>query len=139
MILFIDNASSHLSVEISTFCEEEGIVLIALLPNTTFILQPIDVGINSSVKRFWRKQIETERSKNPEFSVTVSNFHIVMEKALKKAFKTENAVNAFRACGLQPFDPNAVNYNRLRSPRKTNLVIQIKFITLNILTDLFIF
>lgn len=122
VILFIDNASSHLSIEISRFCEEEGVILIALPPNTTFLLQPIDVGINSSLKRYWRQQVQWERAHNPEFEVTLNNFHIVIEPVLKRCFKPEKAVNSFKSCGLYPFDSNNVKYSRLRSPRATNLV-----------------
>lgn len=43
--LFVDGHSSHLTLSLCQFCKENGIILIALLPNSTHITQPMDVGI----------------------------------------------------------------------------------------------
>ncbi|KAJ8884996.1 hypothetical protein PR048_011192 [Dryococelus australis] len=44
VVLFVDGHSSHLILHTSKFCDEHGIILVALLPNATHILQPMDVG-----------------------------------------------------------------------------------------------
>jgi hypothetical protein len=36
---------SHLTFNVSKFCAENGIILFALYPNTTHILQPADVAL----------------------------------------------------------------------------------------------
>lgn len=43
--LFVDGHASHLTLQLCEFCKENSIILIALLPNSTHITQPMDVGI----------------------------------------------------------------------------------------------
>jgi hypothetical protein len=42
VVLFVDGQSSHLTYSLSEFCSENGIHLVALHPNATHIIQPID-------------------------------------------------------------------------------------------------
>lgn len=59
VILFMDGHSSHLSLPLSTFCREKGIILIALLPNSTHIMQPMDVAVFHTLKSTWKKKCLT--------------------------------------------------------------------------------
>ncbi|GBN09300.1 hypothetical protein AVEN_89322-1, partial [Araneus ventricosus] len=54
VILFMDGHSSHLSLHLSTFCMAHGIELVALLPNATHLLQPMDVAVFHDLKTSWR-------------------------------------------------------------------------------------
>lgn len=45
IILFVDGHSSHLTLALSDFCVQNKIELIALYPNATHLLQPMDVSI----------------------------------------------------------------------------------------------
>ncbi|KAJ8950057.1 hypothetical protein NQ314_008063 [Rhamnusium bicolor] len=45
VILFIDGHKSHLTLHLSTFCEKNKIILVALFPNATHIIQPCDVSL----------------------------------------------------------------------------------------------
>lgn len=55
IIVFLDGHASHLSLHLSTFCRENGIILICLPPNTTHILQPLDVAFFFPLKQAWKK------------------------------------------------------------------------------------
>ncbi|KAJ8885169.1 hypothetical protein PR048_011365 [Dryococelus australis] len=44
VILFTDGHTSPLNMQTSKFCREHGIVQVALLPNATHILQPMDIA-----------------------------------------------------------------------------------------------
>ena len=44
VILFVDEHSSNLSVEVGALCEEKNIILVQLYPNSTFLMQPADVS-----------------------------------------------------------------------------------------------
>ncbi|XP_072389495.1 uncharacterized protein [Diabrotica undecimpunctata] len=44
VILFVDGHKTHMSYELSTLCTRLQIILIALYPNATRILQPADVS-----------------------------------------------------------------------------------------------
>lgn len=57
VVLFLDGHTSHISLPLSMFCKEKGIILVALLPNSTHILQPLDVAVFRPVKRTWRSVV----------------------------------------------------------------------------------
>lgn len=61
VIVFIDGHSSHLTMHTSKFCQENGIILIALLPNATHLLQPMDVAIFRVLKEGWKKSVHQWR------------------------------------------------------------------------------
>ena len=50
VILWVDGHVSHLAAQMARFCRVNGIILFILLGNTTFIIQPFDVGIFSELK-----------------------------------------------------------------------------------------
>lgn len=120
--LYVDNASCHSSIEISEFCEAEKVVLIALPPNTTFLCQPLDVGINGPLKTNWRQKIIKCRANNPEFQMKIENFHLIVPSVLKDTLKPDIAMKAFKRCGLFPFNADNINYKRLRSAESNELV-----------------
>jgi hypothetical protein len=45
VLYLVDGHRSHLTFNVSKFCAENGIILFALYPNTTHILQPADVAL----------------------------------------------------------------------------------------------
>lgn len=58
VILFVDGHASHVSFETSEFCSKNNIVLIALYPNATHLIQPMDVGVFHPLKASWRKYVK---------------------------------------------------------------------------------
>lgn len=124
VILFVDGHKSHLSLELSDFCSEKKILLYCLPPNATHILQPCDVSIFKPLKSYWKDAVKAHHqiSKSP---ITKNNFGPIFKKAFDKV-KRETIVNGFKACGLFPFDPEAVDYNKCISTRQAevDLIIQ---------------
>lgn len=57
VVVFLDGHSSHLS----EFCSNTGIILISLFPNSTHILQPLDVSVFGvlSILREFKRLIQT--------------------------------------------------------------------------------
>lgn len=54
VMLFLDGHASHMSLQLSLFCRDNQIILVALLPNATHMLQPMDVGVFKSLKVNWK-------------------------------------------------------------------------------------
>ena len=54
VIIFLDGHASHFSIELSEFCSKNGINLVALFPNATHILQPLDVAVFGPMKAKWK-------------------------------------------------------------------------------------
>lgn len=50
VIVFLDGYHSHLSLQLSKFCRENGLILVALCPNSTHILQPLDIAVFGPLK-----------------------------------------------------------------------------------------
>lgn len=57
IVLFVDGHSSHLTLALSNFCVAHQIELIALYPNATHLLQPMDVSLFRPLKLNWSKVI----------------------------------------------------------------------------------
>lgn len=54
IIVFLD--TSHLSLDFSHFCRQKGIIVVYLYPNTTHILQSLDVLVFFPLKMRWKKE-----------------------------------------------------------------------------------
>lgn len=57
VIVFLDGHSSHLTLHLSEFCRNNGIILVCLLPNTTHILQLLDVSVFAPLKQKWKTTV----------------------------------------------------------------------------------
>jgi hypothetical protein len=57
-LLILDGHSSHLTPEFDTFCEENAIICLCMPPYTSHLLQPLDVGVFSPLKRAYGKLVE---------------------------------------------------------------------------------
>lgn len=111
VILFLDNHSSHVSLQLSEFCQEKGIILVALPRNTTHILQSLDVSFFRPLKSNWNKELEMFKLKN---NAEPRKCHIlpIIESILYKDSFKKNLENGFKACGLRDLDPNVVDYTK---------------------------
>jgi hypothetical protein len=94
VLLFLDGYSAHMDLSFSEFCEDHGIVLICFIPNATHLLQPVDLGINAPLKKYWSKALQLHKLKSGE-RITKYNigsklfeaFGQITELSVKNAFK----------------------------------------------------
>lgn len=111
VILFVDGHKTHMSLQVSTLCEDNNIILYLLPPNTTHILQPADVGPFKPLKAYWRQTVVDFQRENPNCVVRRKNIAPLLEKVLQRITR-DSITNGFRACGIYPFNPNAVDYSK---------------------------
>jgi len=64
VILFVDSHKCHLTYQLNTFCSDLQIILVALYPNSTRILQPADVAAFRQLKEGWKKGVFEWRKQN---------------------------------------------------------------------------
>nr|CAI5863634.1 unnamed protein product [Callosobruchus analis] len=119
VILFLDGHKSHLNYSLSILCKNLQIELFALYPNSTRILQPCDVAVFRPLKDAWRRTVREWDEEHPAEVLNKVTFAPVVEKAIKSSIKAETLVNGFRACGLFPFDPNAIDYTKCLGTNST--------------------
>lgn len=112
VVLFVDGHSSHLTMELSNFCIENRIELIALYPNATHILQPMDVAIFHPLKSAWRKGVQKFKVTNEGMKLKRENFGPLLKEVIEQNLTPEMFKNGFRTCGLFPLDADAVPYHK---------------------------
>ena len=113
VLLYIDGHTSHVTYHLSEFCAENGIVLIALHPNSTHIIQPMDVSVFRPLKAEWLKGVTNWRLLNYGAKLKREDFAKLLKEVADKSITIEIIVNGFRKCGLFPFSADAVDYSRI--------------------------
>lgn len=73
IVLFVDNHSSHISEEISRMYDELQIILVCLYPNSTHVVQPLDIGVFYGLKRAWARFISKSMDEQELDERTVAN------------------------------------------------------------------
>ena len=111
VILFVDGHRAHLSLQVSKFCDENGIILYLLPPNTTHIMQPADVSLFKPFKTFWRDEVLQFQRENPNNVVRRRNVAPLIGKVLRRITPV-TIINGFRKSGIFPLNPDAVDYGK---------------------------
>lgn len=80
IVLFVDGHASHITYHLSEFCRDSGIILVALHPNATHLVQPMDVSVFRSMKCHWLKAALNYPKNNNGARITRDKFSKVLEK-----------------------------------------------------------
>ena len=72
-LLVVDGHNSHFSLDFLQFCSNNQIELFCLLPHTTHILQPLDVGLFAPLQAFYSRRVEDHLCLTGE-AITKRNF-----------------------------------------------------------------
>lgn len=119
VLYFVDGHSSHINLETSKMCRDLGIILIALYPNATRIMQPADVSCFKPLKNGWPKAVAKLRRNDPNAKVTLQNFAPVLLDCIRNSLTRLIIKKGFRASGLFPWDFNAIDLTKFTSISKT--------------------
>jgi hypothetical protein len=98
-LLLLDRHGSHLTARFIAFCINRSIDLVVLLPHTSHILQPLDVGVFSPLKQALSTEIEklfrldTRRIPRVEWTEAYIT-------ARNRAFIPRSIESSFRASGI---------------------------------------
>lgn len=109
--MFVDGHKTHLTYPISKLCTYLKIILIALYPNATRILQPADVSCFRPLKALWKHGVMKWRRNNPFSQLTRAEFAPILNEIISDLVP-ESISNGFRACGLCPWNVNAVDFTK---------------------------
>ena len=116
-VLIGDNLSSHFTKRALQLAQENGIDFCCLPPNSTHLMQPLDVAFFAPLKRAWRNILDDWKSSKKNSSTTLSKnyFPSLLRKLHSQLFSqfgttdhSDNLVSGFKACGICPFQPDAV-------------------------------
>lgn len=101
VLLFFDGHYSHISLELIRAARQSNVHLLCLPPNTTHILQPLDVGFFSPLKTNWRKILKLYRLQTKGQKATKETFPSLVSQ-LWESVKPEHCKGGFRGAGLFP-------------------------------------
>jgi hypothetical protein len=100
-LLICDGHDSHISAEFVRYCIDNDILILLLVPHSSHLTQPLDVGVFGPLKRAMSAQLD------PIFRTGISRLQKVewMEayvKARHIAITTSNILGGWRGAGLFP-------------------------------------
>lgn len=113
--LFLDGHTTYLSLQVTEFCRQNGILLIALVPSTNRILHPLEKAIFQDLKEEWRLNIHEWNMENTDSRLKREGYSLILEKAIMETLTPETIQNGFRNTGIYPFNENAIDYTKLSS------------------------
>jgi hypothetical protein len=106
-LLIIDGHESHCSVEFRDLCKEKKIILLCMPPHSLHLLQPVDVGCFSPLKRAYGGDVSA-LARCRIHHISKETFLPAFKKAYHKTITAENICAGFRGAGLVPHNPDAV-------------------------------
>lgn len=122
VVLYVDGHSSHVTRPLVNFCQTVQIELVALYPNSTHIIQPLDVSVFHPMKNVWRQKVRNWRLENQGERLRKEDFAPLLKTAIDSLHNLGNTIkNGFRTCGLLPFSPDAVNFNILNKNKEPDV------------------
>ncbi|KAB0804493.1 hypothetical protein PPYR_01463 [Photinus pyralis] len=109
VLLILDGHGSHsTSIEMLNFCDSNDIILLCLPSHTTHYLQPLDRAVFKSLKGNFYNACRLWLKNHPGRRITRQQFGQLLQESWGKSASNENAVSGFRACGIFPFNPQAI-------------------------------
>ena len=106
-LLILDGHESHHSLEFQDLCKENNIYTLCMPPHSSHLLQPLDVGCFSPLKRAYSREVESLMRDHINH-ITKLEFLPAFKVAFDRAFTSANICSAFRGAGLVPLEPDTV-------------------------------
>jgi hypothetical protein len=106
-LLILDGHESHHSLEFQELCKENNIYTLCMPPHSSHLLQPLDVGCFSPLKRAYSREIEA-LIRHHINHITKLEFLPAFKTAFTQSFTAANICSAFQGSGLIPLQPDVV-------------------------------
>ena len=108
LLLLQDGASAHLGPELIEAVKANDVILMCFPPKLTHILQPLDVAVYRSLKANIDSTMKGLTVLRGDMWINKSAVPRVFKEAYEQTFTMPTITNAFRKCGIYPFDRNAI-------------------------------
>ena len=103
-LLILDDHGSHATPDFDQFCTEKSIITLCMPVHSSHLLQPLDVGCFSALKRAYSKQVVANMSLGINH-IDKIEFITAFKAASIEAMTASNIRSGFAATGLIPYDP----------------------------------
>jgi hypothetical protein len=107
-LLLCDNHGSHITVEFMYQCFLNNVQLVYMPPHSSHILQPLDIGVFSALKRHYRKDITNFARYDEIKPIERAQFIQFYAKARQHIFTPRYIESGWSGTGLYPFNPEKV-------------------------------
>jgi hypothetical protein len=106
-LLILDGHGSHVTPQFDRFCLENSIIVLCMPPHSSHLLQPLDVGCFSVLKRMYGRRVENCMRLGINH-IDKMEFLPIYRQARVESLTENNIRNGFAATGLVPYDPDRV-------------------------------
>jgi len=106
-LLIFDGHGSHVTPEFDQFCTQNMIIPLCMPLHSSHLLQPLDVGCFSSLKKTYGQRVESNMWLGINH-IDKRDFLIAYQHARKEALSASNICSGFAATGLVPYQPDQV-------------------------------
>lgn len=105
ILLIMDNHGSHVKPRIIRAAVENNIHIYTFPPHTTHKLQPLDVGVFSSLQRKWQQRCDARLEEDGE-EMPREDFVKEYMLARSESFVRSTILKAWEKSGINPFNPD---------------------------------
>jgi hypothetical protein len=106
-LVLCDRFGSHLTRQFIRFCEKNDIILFFLLPHTSHVLQPLDVGVFSVYKHYHSEAVEAATMTGCR-KFTKDEFLYAIGEIRAKTFRPYTIKLGFKLTGLWPINSELI-------------------------------
>lgn len=108
-LLILDGHASHCNaIDLLNLAAENEVVLLCLPSHTTQALQPLDRAFFKPLKTFFFQEAKHWMIQNKNRKLSRTNISRLIGNAWGKAATVANGTAGFRACGIYPYNPEAI-------------------------------
>ena len=135
-LLLMDGHASHCSPEVIDCARENNVILLALVPHTTHLCQPLDVAVYNAFKNCLGKHVKDGQAIKGELWIPKKQVAKIITKPFEDAMSMRNIKAGFKKCGVVPYNPNAIDKERmLRNQLIPNLDVDLSLPSQNTRED----
>ena len=106
-LLVLDGHESHHSVDFELYCQQNNIITLCMPAHSSHLLQPLDVGCFSPLKKAYGREIEAFTRARISH-ITKAEFLPAFKTAFQATFTKQNIMAGFQGAGLTPLNPESV-------------------------------
>lgn len=107
-LLILDGHSSHETLAILMRAIEENIHILAMPPHTTHYAQPLDRAVFGPLNAKYNEACSEFLQQSPLNQINKWTFPALFRFAWDNAVTSHNIQSGFKACGIVPFNPDAI-------------------------------
>jgi len=102
VVLILDNHSSHIDVDLLETAAKNNVIIMALPPHTSHLYQPLDVGVFSPMKHYFRDLMSQHMQSHNLRTPTTAEYVTMLVKSHQLATTETNIVGGFNGACIWP-------------------------------------